>query len=476
MPISAKMKSNYGDPAITSKYTPLEEIGIGEEERAYCSGILTSRMNLLRRGGLINHLWLTVESWDALAGDEETQGRQPPLVVVSSNRANWIARGIEAAADHLAENPAYADVGDLRALGTYRPQGRNPIPGPTSSPPFYAPARVGAGRGIYIVVHEFEYSHYRESLRGTGITVVGWRFRPPPSVAPEDKVGKPSVELTGFGASRFAALQFCKALRGRAANRWNSAWLLDDNVVALAGFPGFGTVEGVLGDHTCIGFQAGTQALPQSTIQTWAAGELNGGRGLRCTAIPNFPIWEAPTGLVQQVVLWNIGKISRESVNISPAFIASAEDVSITNYLKLQDHQSIGQLTRISVKKESAETDDSNGAKQLLRTRDAFTQAIAQAESRASGGPPYPVVPPPVWLRDGDSTTEMTVGAFIDAKQKGKSPAARFRAKCQVVEQVTARALNLGLLDQDVISAAFKIPVGDQPDQLSVDLYDEDTL
>jgi hypothetical protein len=65
---------------------------------------------------------------------------------------------------------------------------------------------------------------------------VGWDFVRPKDVKP----------FVGFGASRFAAIEFCKTLRTNVTDLgkvWDYAWLIDDNVVALENFAGLEKVE-----------------------------------------------------------------------------------------------------------------------------------------------------------------------------------------------------------------------------------------
>lgn len=93
----------------------------------------------------------------------------------------------------------------------------------------HAPVRLGANpnRHVLIVVHALEYDQYTNALANTGTTVIGWEFK---------RNSRRWPVLTGFGASRYEAIEFCKRLRAnvttvRRAAPWDIAWLLYDNGV-----------------------------------------------------------------------------------------------------------------------------------------------------------------------------------------------------------------------------------------------------
>lgn len=370
----------------------------------------------------------------------------PPLVVVSSNRSEWIRNAIDEGVTQLGRTriDTYDSVSDLRALGGHGKTG--------ASPPLYAPSRAGANRGVYVVVHDAEYLKYRQELDGTGITVVGWRFTPEPA--------NPRIRMSGFGASRFAAMQFCKTLRAQTGHRWNSAWLLDDNVVALGGFPGFARVEGALPGHACAGFHGSAAAWTPEHVRAWAVRETAAGRGVEAAVLPAV----AGVGLIQQAALWNIEYFTNNHLNFGPAFIASAEDISIGNYfntanIPYQYYNGIGVI------KEETWYDDSDGARQVKSFRENLAKGISEPESVQA---PMVSVQP---LRQEDGG-EQPLGTFIVERVLPDASAGiqarkddrdtRAQARCQAVEQLVAGALGAGArgavcVDAAAISAIFKI-------------------
>ena len=300
MSILAGKNTGYGPLLVSQKYAPLLDIELAANEKPYYGAILTNRFNLIRSQSLTSSLILVTSNWDTTARAEA--GKSPPLVVISSNRSTWIKSGIEAADVQLSyfDKQAFENVSDLDALTAL---GKQDV-----SPPLYCPKRNGVPpltRNIYIVVHAFEYAGYKRVLAGTDVTVVGWKFRPAvPAPAQYD--------LVGFGASRFAAIEFCKVLRTRAAEHgqaWNYAWILDDNVVALSSFPGFTRIEQAMKPgQVCAGFQGGTKAETSAENQAWAKRLLKEHFGKQTDKLPDT---DSKGGIVQQASLWNIARISR---------------------------------------------------------------------------------------------------------------------------------------------------------------------
>jgi hypothetical protein len=155
MPITTNKNTLYGPPLVNQKYSPLLAPVFNNVDRLIYTGLLNNRMRMLRACGLIGQqLELTVPSWIATIAAEN--GREPPLVVVSSNRAAWIRDGIDAGNTQLAVLglPAYLSASDLRALTDLSNKG--------ISPPLYAPSRIGANRNVYVVVNIAEYTLYKE--------------------------------------------------------------------------------------------------------------------------------------------------------------------------------------------------------------------------------------------------------------------------------------------------------------------------
>jgi hypothetical protein len=236
MPITTDKNTSYGPPFVNTKYSPLMNIEYVNDNRALHSWILTNRSNLFAQRNLLpGALRLATANWNGIIVAEA--GHLPPLVVISSCRSGWIADGVAAATAQLTAlgQAHFASVTDLNALTAYGAD-------QTCSPPIYCPARLGPNpnRNVYIVVHITEYETYVAALAGSGMTVIGWVFAAP--------LNQHDIWLAGFGASRFAAIEFCKTLRTAAtpqsgAAPWNYAWLFDDNVVALNNLPGLANIE-----------------------------------------------------------------------------------------------------------------------------------------------------------------------------------------------------------------------------------------
>ncbi|MFJ6658375.1 hypothetical protein ACIQNG_18710 [Streptomyces sp. NPDC091377] len=489
MPVSAQWRSNYGGSLVTSKYSPLEDIRHDTESAQYWAAVLNLRMNTLRNLNLLQGLRLTTQDWAGVRTREAAKGRKPPLVVVSSGRAEWIKAGVEAAKRHLDMysdelGGSYQGVGDMRALGG---RGTGPQAGPQAGPPnvmppIYAPSRVGTERSVYVVVHFAEYDHYVEQLKeeepegateeepegatggATGgaterenLTVIGWQF----PGAPTPK----RCQMAGFGASRFAALEFCKQLMPQQDGAWRSAWIFDDNVVALSNFPvydpenktsgelehdGLSLVEAALGKNICAGFQAGTSAGDRSTIQ---------GIVTRAVRSPgNLPPLEQKPGLVQQAVLWNISRLKELNINISPAFIASAEDVSFINYLKRRELP-YQQYTQISVRKHLAGEDAPTQKTAFLQ---AFRRNLAKTCADVESAGAQQALPPPVTVHDlapQEGAAAQTVREFVAAKAPLLSAQDMDKAACQAVEQLIATAVGSPQvpLEDAVLNSVFGV-------------------
>lgn len=462
MAITTDRNTLYGPPLVNQKYSPLLAPAFNNVDRPIYTGLLNNRMRMLRAGGLIGQqLELTVPNWPATIAAEA--GHEPPLVVVSSNRAAWIRDGIDAGNTQLASLgiPAYLSASDLRALTDLN----NNL---GISPPLYAPSRIGANRNVYVVVNIAEYTRYKAQLAGTGITPVGWNFAKGVSA-------QRNMRMVGFGATRFAAMEFCKTLRQQAAAAaggaapWNSAWIIDDNVVALSNFAGFAAVQGVLGGNACAGFHGGTVAQTPAADRAWALAQIAAGHGQQAAALPA----SAPPGIVQQIALWNIDYFDNNHLNFGPSFITSAEDLSITNYfnnagIPYQFYNGIG------VVKEDPAYDNGGGAAALNKNRQDLARWITAAESAtpSAGTPPPPIQVQPANPADGGV---QTLGNFITTRVLPNAPAVaaqannanmQAQAKSQGVEQLTSGALNAGFVNPAAIAATFRINgAGQQPVQ-----------
>jgi hypothetical protein len=453
MAITTDKNTNYGPPLVNQKYAPLMAPVFNVADQPIYTGLLNNRMTMLRAAGLIGQqLELTVPNWPATVAAEA--GHLPPLVVVSSNRSAWIRRGINAGASQLLNLgiAAFNNASDLRALTDLN----NNL---GISPPLYAPSRIGANRNVYIVVNIAEYTIYKSALAGTGIIPVGWNFA-------KGGGAQRNLTMVGFGATRFAALEFCKTLRRQAAAAaagvapWNSAWLIDDNTVALTNFAGFAAVEATLGGNACAGFRGGTLAETPATNKAWARAELLAGRGQQVGALPA----SLPPGIVQQTALWNINYFDNNHLNFGPLFITSAEDLSITNYF---NHAGIGYqfYNGIGVVKEDPSYDNGGGATKVNKGRQDLAKWISAAESVT---PPHGAAPPPtnvqpVNVADGG---QQTLSQFITNRVLPNAPAVaaqaananmQAQAKSQGVEQLTSGALNAGFVAAGGIAATFQI-------------------
>jgi hypothetical protein len=446
MAIPTDKNTLYGGTLVNQKYKPLHNVGYQNADRPIYTGLLTNRAKMLRSSGLLGKgLRLAMPSWQA-AIHAEAGNLPPPLVVVSSNRATWIKAGIDAGnSQREALEPPLADASDLRALTA--------LAGQTVSPPLYAPWRAGANRNVYVVVHMDEYTLYKETLSGTGITPVGWRF--------VEGVSPQSVRLVGFGAARFAAMEFCKWLRRQAKAPWSLAWLIDDNVVALGKFPGFTVTEAAVGANVvCAGFQGATEAQPRAAIGAWAWQEVNAGRNVTPPALPA----SQRQGIVQQAALWNVAYLDAQHLNFGPAFIASAEDLSLASYF---DKEKIAYLFYKGVKvyKECPAADDQAGAQIVNDARRALAAWVAAEEAADPADeapPPPPVEVEPADRKDGDV---QKLATFIVERVLPNSPmkdqsgdlVVQSTAKCRAVEQLVSGAIGEGYADPAAMQGTFQI-------------------
>jgi len=443
MAIQVERNMSYGGNLVTQKYQPLQAVSYDATGRATYSALASNRVRLLKDLHLLPQPLELRTTWTDVITAENKSGQLPPIVVISSNRSRWIAAGIAACSLQVEVQP-FSVAHDLNAL--------TDTVNVRQSPPLYAPARTGSNRNVYIVVHILEYEQYRTALHGLGMTVVGWSFRQPE--------GSPVGHLAGFGASRFAAIEFCKELRRVSGNRWDYAWLLDDNVVGITSWPGYVYFEDRLAEerkHLCVGFKAGTLAEQQADIKKWATDEVRAGRG-----IPTDPPRRTASGLVQQASLWNIRELTDSFLNFGPAFITSAEDVSFCKYMDLAPAPYLF-FEGAKIRKEAARSDNSKGAEKVKEAMAAFTRCVVNAESAGAVTNP---TPPPVMLKlaggadqrlstfimnwFNDPVKRPPVEEVIDHKTQRK-------AMCQAVEQLIIESCARGFLDRDALTANLKI-------------------
>jgi hypothetical protein len=377
MPIYVQNNGQYGGPLINQKYAPLAinaaAIQNDNATRNLYRPLFTNRIDCLTAQNILpRQLNLYAQNWPALQAHEAAVASEPPIVVISSNRADWIAANYVRATNRLANLGIanFNDVVDIRAInaGAYTP---------TS---WYDPRRINdANRNVYIVVHRKEYNYYLQQLAGTGYNIIGWEFDinrvvDPGGILPRDKT------FVGFGASRYAALEFCKYLFNTVipvppvppapapppipgvplAVARQKAWLVDDNVAYVRGFPAFAAAENVLSNVIWgVGFGGATQNSTNLQLNA-----------LHATAAANMGAAHLQNqGILQQCVLWNIAELYNNHLNFSPYFITSNEDTSLSSFLQNQAASRLRISTQASVFKATPTHDDSGGARQLSYLR-----------------------------------------------------------------------------------------------------------
>jgi hypothetical protein len=455
MPISVRKNTSFGPPNVTDKYSPFLNITFETANKAIHSGLLENRYKLLTSSGLFPQpLNLILPDWPTAIGNEV--GAKGPLVVISTNRANWIKRGYDAGVLQPPTEQPFENASDVRALTALRSQ--------TVSPPIYCPYRIGveaARRNVYIVVHAVEYKHYKRTLDGTGMTVVGWEFQMPrANRAPR------GVWLCGFGPSRFAALQFCKELRARAlveaarrtprGTTWKYAWLIDDNVVALTNFVGYDAIETRMNvsEVACAGFKGESAARTFTANKDYATEAKGKSWGRQGTDLGTV----GKKGIVQQTAVWNIDFLSTNNLNVGPAYVASAEDISLANYFDLEQTAYL-YFGSMRVFKEEIVDDASPAAGKLALARQRLTAWFAAMEA---ANPAVSIAPPPLYVKsldDDDDKEEHLLANYIvnrvlpstmsELNAKKNDVNTQNTAKCQGVEQITAEAIKAAAPDPD---------------------------
>jgi hypothetical protein len=333
------------------------------------------------------------------------QTKKPPLVVVSTGRATWIAAGIATAA---VRGGNFAGPADRTAVkkAPLEPAGR-------VSPALYIPSRnppnppvAPRDRNVYVVVNIAEYAYYKRKLAPSGIIVVGFSFG-------EAGLSRRNLSMLGFGACRYAAIEFCKRLRNRfiavhpASSIWTKAWVMDDNVVGVNNFQGLEQVEAQLpANEAAAAFTGASRIDTPAGSQAWAAQQQQAN-----LAAPQ------PTGLLQQMVLWNIALLDAQGLNIAPMFLTSAEDGSLTNQFRLLNvpYQVYAAST---VKKEQTggEAPPNTGAKQVSAARARLHKTVVALESQVSANPPPPVQVIGKTRENGvlsAASTQQTLGEFV---------------------------------------------------------------
>ncbi|HEY6244711.1 MAG TPA: hypothetical protein VIX17_12230 [Pyrinomonadaceae bacterium] len=436
MGITAAPNPNYTTAATANdKYNPFvpEELRLDPVDQPVFNWMLNNRIGTLESFGYQTsqlQLDLALKNHAGLIKTEK--GNLPPLVVVSSNRSAWIQKGLAECDKILSGRRSFKDVMDLDAL----------IKGSGSvSPPIYCPKRVNApNRNVYVVVHINEYETYRKALDKHDIKIVGWNF-------PAAFSTRELPFLAGFGASRFAAIEFCKLLRNKS-DGVKSAWLFDDNVVAMSKpFEGLQGTEKSLKDGTCcVGFAALPAPSSRPEILKWAA---KGGRAPRKTIVSAFgPVF-------QQAVLWNINYLIENNINFGITYVASAEDVSLSRFIKSRDLQA-SFVDSVVVYKEVSPLDEQNdqGAQHVARARNQLETLFAGLESKPTE--PGKQSPPPVnvLVKNGDGTPT-AIANFIDNLVTRQEPHLSIKAKCQAAEQITKTAIGMKFVAAGALERTF---------------------
>ncbi|HWW07277.1 hypothetical protein [Collimonas sp.] len=292
--LNARNNGTYGGNLINQKYKPLDNPALAPPDHAYYRQLFSARQGLLT--GINAYPPNTLNFYGNLPVPAIAVA---PLVVVSSNRANWMQAILQNAANH-GPFTGYLDATSFHS----------------DVVPWYAPLR--SGRPVYIVVHWSEYDYYEARVGGgafPNVTVVGYKFT----------ATAPALDIVGFGASRYAALQLM------INQGYHQAWTVDDNVVNVNGFPNtLDVVEAFmpLGGGAPIwgiGFTGATVNTGAATL--YAPGTLT------FAAVPPA-FGTTVSGLLQQVVLWNLDQLRAANINFSPLFVASNEDVSLSSYLQ----------------------------------------------------------------------------------------------------------------------------------------------
>lgn len=310
--IYAKNNGNYGGNLINQKYSPLDQIRIEANQQDFYKGIFNQRIESFAELNFFPKKLNLYARWDPKPPNQP-RNLNPPMIVISSKRAWWL-RTLLINMQNQYEVHAPTSYNDYSAFST------NPVP-------WYAPLRTGnPNRHCYIVVHKSEYFYYVRALRDLNhqpfvdVTIVGYEY----------KGGYPLNYLAGFGASRYAALAMGINLG------YEKAWLVDDNVAQIRGFPdNLETVEENLDNQIyAISFGAATNNLDLNIRDA-----LDRFRNIQENFTENYKFADAQPGVLQQVVLWNLKLLSDNKITVSPYFCASNEDVSLAKYLQKTNRQ-----------------------------------------------------------------------------------------------------------------------------------------
>jgi hypothetical protein len=392
--INAANNPTYGSPEVNNKYAPLQDIKLtlpfrpnpnepeNPGDRDLARKIISKRLSALSDLGAFPKklkLYYTLPA--------PVNVNTPAVIVISSNRAEWIADQFEAP-DPKYNPTGYLD-GQTITKGHYL---------------WWSPAR--STRPVFITVHYTEYDYYVEKLgQVPNVTIVGWHA----------ETVKNTVDVVGFGASRFAALELAKYLG------FHRAWVVDDNVVNINGFPNQLTaVEANMTDDMWgIGFKASTIAYAQGNIPA-----------VTSFAAVAYDFSKAAPGLLQQAALWNIDQLRNNNVNMSPCFPMSNEDVSFCNWM-IKSKKVQRYIKGLEIVKMAAAPDQKNeGAKEVDKRRTRMVALFSTYESELSVKPPNAAASP---LPDFVRNVVIKVGTAKSEKST--------IAQCRCAEQVMSAAL-----------------------------------
>lgn len=499
MVLTVSLNTQYGGPLVNQKYKPLDIVEpIPTSTQSFFSRILENRCALIENTyGFTGDVKLYMDNWAAAIAREHTRATapahgavqcRPPLVVISSNRSDWISKGFDSglARAHLIgkQGNIFDGPSDFEALSKRDEK--------SVTPPIYAPTRFipperqgGWGRPVnrtvYVVVHKAEYATYKTALQSyPNVEVVGFRLgrrdvagQTPPG--PTGQAATLKLYLAGFGASRYAAIAFCKHMRESIGAQpgnsrvWDWAWLLDDNVVAIGGgFPNFEVLEDSLPAAAqgpiAVGFKGGTLAGDPADHRKMADDWERSGRQ------PSTSVTAHDTdqgGPIQQVALWNIERMHTDHLNFSPVFVNSAEDTSMLEVIRHASGTGGGAAGArrysyrffggYTVSKESTSYDlgstiSKRQSQQQLTTddhRDYLTKLMVQSEKTTPSAQPTPPAPPPIAVHD-TSGTEMTLNAMClsDADRTVKRTEHFVRPLMKKSSQGAEQLMEYGLKNQ----------------------------
>lgn len=178
----------------------------------------------------------------------------------------------------------------------------------------------------------------------------------------------------------------------RATVGWRIAWLIDDNVIHLNGHDDLAAIEGKLLEKMPL-----RRDRLVRTPEPWAlcfspASKVE-------TAMATFGARQAPQPargtpkadvILQQVVVWNIEKLTVNRINYSPLFVEGAEDLSLTEFLKrpLPDEIPLYESYTVWKLKPDSEKSGLDTLREQLRWHIARLEASIQVNVTLADGSP----------------------------------------------------------------------------------------